>query len=211
MQNSCSENFDELNSQVLNCKKCAELAKLRKTSVHGVGAVNARIIIIGDFPREDGAESTGIPFTNDASGELIRKLINDSNLTLENDIYLTYLVKCNPRKKVSAAEGEKISFIEPTEEHKNNCIAHLSREITISTPHLLITLGLETTRYILKYFFSIEKDIKDMKELHMRLFENPSFKLVPFFTPHDVTVNNKISIEQYTEDFQKLSGFLKIV
>ena len=79
------------------------------------------------------------------------------------------------------------------------------------TPHLLITLGLDTSKYILKYFFSIEKDVKEMEDLHMKLFENPSFKLVPFFTPHDVTVNNKISIEQYTEDFQKLSEFLKIV
>jgi uracil-DNA glycosylase family 4 len=211
MQNSCSKNFDELNSKVLDYKKCAELARLRKTSVHGVGAVNARIIIIGDFPREDGAESTGIPFTGDASGELIRKLINDSDLSLESDIYLTYLVKCNPRKKMSAVDGEKISFIEPAEEHKNNCIAYLSKEITIMTPHLLITLGLDTSKYILKYFFSIEKDVKEMEDLHMKLFENPSFKLVPFFTPHDVTVNNKISIEQYTEDFQKLSEFLKIV
>jgi len=211
MQNSCKENFDELNSEVLNCKKCAELAELRKTSVHGVGAVNARIIIIGDFPREDGAESTGIPFTNDASGQLIRKLIDDSNLTLENDIYLTYLVKCNPRKKVSASNGEKISFIEPAEEHKNNCITYLSKEITIATPHLLITLGLETTKYVLKHFFSIEKEVNDMKDLHMKLFENPSFKLVPFFTPHDVTVNKKISLEQYIYYFQKLSGFLKIV
>ena len=52
MQNSCRENFDELNSEVLSCKKCAEFAELRKTSVHGVGAVNARIIIIGDFPEK---------------------------------------------------------------------------------------------------------------------------------------------------------------
>jgi len=211
MQNSCKENFEELNSQVLSCKKCSELAELRKTPVPGVGSYNARILIIGDYPKEEGAELTGIPFTNDESGFLIRKMIEDSNLSLENDVYLTYLVKCTPRKKVSAHKGEKISLISPSKIHKDNCIAYLIKEITITTPHLLITLGLDTTKYILRHFFSINKKFNDMQDLHMKLFEIPSFKLVPFYAPQDVLVTKKISLDQYLADFQKLSQFLKIV
>jgi len=45
----------------------------------------------------------------------------------------------------------------------------------------------------------------------MRVFENPSFKLVPFFSPHDVVVEKIISEEKYVEDFNSLARVLKIV
>lgn len=211
MQNSCRENFDELNKKVLECRKCGDLVELRKNPVPGVGALNARIIIVSDYPRKDGAESTGIPFTNDESGLLIRKIIEDSSLSLENDIYLTYLVKCTPKKKVPAHTGEKISEFAPTKVHKENCVPYLTKEITISTPHLLISLGLDTTRFILKYFFSINKKFNDMDELHMKVFKNPSFKLASFYQPDYVTVLKKITMEKYISDFEALSKLLKVI
>jgi len=208
---SCKENFEELNKKVLECNKCGELVERWKSPIPGVGALNARIIIVSDYPRKNGAQTTGIPFTNDESGLLIRKIIKDSSLSLENDIYLTYLVKCTPKKKVSAHTGEKISKVAPTKTHKENCVPFLTKEITISTPHLLITLGLDTTRFILKHFFSINKKYTDMDELHMKVFENPSFKLVPFYQPDDVTVYKKITMEKYISDFEALSKLLKVV
>jgi len=211
MQNSCRENFDELNKKVLECKKCGDVIELRKNPVPGVGALNARIIIVSDYPRKDGAEVNGIPFTNDESGLLIRKIIEDSSLSLENDIYLTYLVKCTPKKKVSAHTGEKISDFAPKKVHKENCVPYLTKEITISTPHILISLGLDTTRFILKYFFSVNKKFEDMNELHMKIFKNPSFKLVPFYQPDDVTIHKKITMEKYIGDFEELSKLLKVV
>ncbi len=45
----------------------------------------------------------------------------------------------------------------------------------------------------------------------MRVFENPSFKLVPFFSPHDVVVEKIISEKKYVEDFNSLARVLKIV
>lgn len=211
MQNSCKENFNELNKKVLTCTKCTDIVELRKNPVPGIGALNARIIIVSDYPRKDGAEVTGIPFTNDESGLLIRKIIEDSSLSLENDIYLTYLVKCTPKKKVNARNGEKISDFTPKKAHKENCVPYLTKEITISTPHLLISLGLDTTRFILKYFFSINKKFEDMNELHMKIFKNPSFKLVPFYQPDDVTIHKKITMEKYISDFEALSKLLKVV
>ncbi|MDD5658483.1 MAG: uracil-DNA glycosylase family protein [Actinomycetota bacterium] len=211
MQNSCRKSFDELNKEVLECKKCGDLIELRKNPVPGVGALNARIIIVSDYPRKDGAEITGIPFTNDESGLLIRKIIEDSSLSLENDIYLTYLVKCTPKKKVSTREGEKISNFAPKKIHKENCVPYLIKEITISTPHLLISLGLDTTKFILKYFFSINKKFENMDDLHMKIFKNPSFKLVPFYQPDDVTIHKKITMEKYIGDFETLSKLLKVV
>jgi hypothetical protein len=50
-----------------------------------------------------------------------------------------------------------------------------------------------------------------MDELHMKIFENPSFKLVPFYQPDDVTIHKKITLERYMDDFKALSKLLKIV
>jgi len=208
---SCKENFEELNKTVLACNKCGELVYDDFKPITGVGALNARIIIVSDYPRKNGAQVTGIPFTNDESGLLIRKIIEDSSLSIENDIYLTYLVKCTPKKKVTAHKGEKISKEALTNTHKENCVPFLVKEISISTPHLLISLGLDTTLFILKYFFSINKKYTDMDQLHMKIFENPSFKLVPFYQPDDVTVFKKISMEKYINDFEALSKLLKII
>ena len=211
MQNTCRENFDELNKKVVDCEKCSDLVELRNKPVPGIGALNARIIIVSDYPKKDGAEVTGVPFTNDDSGILIRKIIEDSSLSLENDIYLTYLVKCTPKKKVKAGKTEKISEFAPAKIHKENCVPYLTKEITISTPHLLISLGFDTTKFILKHFFSINKKFESMDDLHMKIFKNPSFKLVPFYQPDDVTVLKRISMDKYISDFEALSKLLKVV
>ena len=49
-----------------------------------------------------------------------------------------------------------------------------------------------------------------MSKLHMRLFENPSFKLVPFYHPKDVT-SGVITEEKYLEDFKTLSRLFTII
>ncbi|MDZ7838697.1 MAG: hypothetical protein U5N58_12505 [Actinomycetota bacterium] len=57
----------------------------------------------------------------------------------------------------------------------------------------------------------MEKEYQDIHDIHMRVFENPSFKLVPFYSPHDVMVKKRVSEEEYTEDFRSLSKVLKMV
>jgi len=64
---------------------------------------------------------------------------------------------------------------------------------------------------LLENFFSINKKFESMEKIHMRVFENPSFKLVPFFSPHDVKAAKIISEEKYIEDFKSLSKLLKMV
>ena len=76
---------------------------------------------------------------------------------------------------------------------------------------MLISLGLDTTKFILKYFFSINKKFNNMDELHMKIFKNPSFKLVPFYQPDDVTVLKRITMEKYISYFEALSKLLKVV
>ncbi len=199
---SSKESLSNLHETVRKCKKCSELAKSRKQPVPGVGAPNAKIIFIGYYPTPSGAEKKGIPYTGDESGKFLRNIIEEVNLNLQKDTYLTYIIKCVPRA------GDKIS---PKDEYINNCINYFIEEISITTPHIIVSLGLKASNIILNRFFSIDKKYETINDIHMRVFENPSFKLVPFYSPHDVMVKNKVSKEKYIEDFRALARLLRIV
>ncbi len=199
---SSKESLKNLHETVIKCKRCVELTSSRKKPVPGEGAPSAKIIIIGYQPTEQGAGSTGKPFTGDESGEFLRKIIDEVGLSLERDTYLTYLIKCSPRNGDTAKDQDK---------YIKNCINYFVEEISITTPHIIISLGLKVSNIILERFFSVEKKFKDINEIHMKVFENPSFKLVPFYSPHDVMVEKKISREKYIEDFSSLAKFLKMV
>ena len=209
---NAKESIEKLKSEILTCQKCRELASLRKTAVPGTGSPKANIIMVSDFPHGDGAEKKGIPFTGDESGQFIRDMIKEVELSLDRDVYLTYLVKCTPRKSKSGENTSKAAGEEkPSAAHIKNCISYLIQEISISTPHIIVSLGLDVSNTLLENFFSIDKKFKNMGKIHMRVFENPSFKLVPFFSPHDVKVAKVISEEKYIEDFKSLSKLLKMV
>ena len=205
---NAKESIEKLNSEILSCHKCRTLAELRKTSVPGAGAPKANIIIVSDYPHKDGAEKRGIPFTGDESGQFIRDILDEVKLSLKKDTYITYLVKCTPRKK---KDGKASELKKPAEANIKNCIPYLIQEISISTPHIIVSLGLDVSNILLENFFSIEKKYKKMEDIHMRVFENPSFKLVPFFSPHDVKSEKVISEKKYIEDFKSLSRLLKMV
>lgn len=211
---SAKESLEKLRKEVTQCRKCQDLVRTRKNPIPGIGAPNARIIILGDYPSES-AETQGIPYTGDETGNLIRKILNKTNLSLEKNTYLTYIVKCTPKKILAEnkAGNKKDKLVATSLEvrHIDNCIPFFSQEISIITPHLVVSLGLDTSNYILRNFFSLEGKYQSMNGLHMRIFGNPSFKLVPFHDPKDVIVTGILSEEKYIKDFQELSKLLKVV
>lgn len=202
MSISARESLNKLREEVIQCKKCQDLVKTRRSPVAGIGAPNARVIILGYYPSE-GAEAGVTPYTGDDTGNLIRKCLDKVDLSLEKDIYLTYMVKCIPR-------NVDLTITIPRAEHINNCLPFLSREISITTPHLIISLGFDTSIYLLDNFFSLQRKYKNMNELHMKIFENPSFKVVSFRDPKEV-IAGAFPEEKYVEDFQSLSKLFEVV
>ena len=95
---SSKKSLKKLNEEVSICKKCLDLASTRVQPVPGFGAPNSRLIIAGFFPDAAGAEANGIPFLGSDEGDILRALIADTGLSLEEDTYLTYIVKCTARK-----------------------------------------------------------------------------------------------------------------
>ncbi len=208
---SARESINKLSNEVSGCKKCLDLVKTRKQPVPGAGSPKANIIVIGDYPCADGAEKKGVPFTGNDLGKFMRKVFKQTGLSLTEDLYITYMVKCTPRKASKKGDTSSAEIIQPLKKHVNNCTGFLTKEISIITPHIIVSLGLNVSNIILQKFFSFGKKYQNMEKIHMRIFENPSFKLVPFFDPRDVVIDGNVTEERYIRDFKSLSEFLKMV
>ena len=208
---SAKDSINKLSKEVSSCKKCLDLVKTRKKPVPGTGAPKANIMVVGNYPQPNGAEETGVPFSSDDQGKFIRKIFDETGLSLSKDTYITYLIKCTPRRPKKRGSNTSVEIIRPLKKHTNNCISFLIKEISIITPHIIISLGLDVSNIILEKFFSIDKKYRNIEKIHMRIFENPSFKLVPFFDPRDVVISGTVTEERYRKDFESLSKFLKII
>ena len=106
--------------------------------VDSSGNVESKIALIGLAPGLHGANKTGIPFTSDFSGEVIRKILDKLHL---QDIFITNAVRCYPKNN------------KPTSVMINNCHKHTKREIkSLSNLKVIISLGTTSYYQILKLY-----------------------------------------------------------
>jgi len=207
---SARESLTNLNKEITDCKKCPDMVKIGNIPAVGSGTPRANIIIVRSYPMVNGEAEGGSSRGVQEQDEFLNKILNKTGLSLNKNTYITYLVKCTPEEAIKKSGRPNVKPVKLNKRHVNKCIPFLTSEISIITPHIIVSLGLDVSNVILKKFFSIEKNYKDMKKIHMKIFENPSFKLVPFFDPQDVLLTGNISEEKYIRDFESLAEFLKI-
>ena len=132
-----------------NCTLCPRIhsnlknIKVRYPSYHcgpvsGSGNIKSNICIVGLAPGLHGANKTGIPFTSDFSGNIIREILNDINL---NDVFITNVVRCYPENNI------------PLSSEKNNCQKYNFEELSsLVNLKVIITLGEVAYQQILKLY-----------------------------------------------------------
>jgi DNA polymerase len=99
--------------------------------VPGDGAVPARVCLVGLAPGRLGGDRTGIPFSGDRSGILLRQMIDQAGLT---GVFITNLVRCNPRDGAGRnRDPDRSEIVE--------CRAHLQAELELVRPRLVVCLG----------------------------------------------------------------------
>lgn len=201
---SARESLNKLNKDISNCKKCVDPIKPRKQSMSGNGAPKAKIMVVVDYPDSVETDKKGIVTSDTSRDKFIRKLFDETGLSFNRDIYVTYLIKCSAGRPSKEKGGSRTGNSKSFKKHVDNCISFLSKEISIITPHVIISLGLDVSNVILQKFFSVGKKYRNMEKIHMRIFENPSFKLVPFSDPLDIRKSGTITEEKFRKDFQSL-------
>ena len=137
----------------MKCNTCKEIVAHHKllakkypkyhcNPVDGSGDLDSKIILIGLAPGLHGANKTGVPFTSDYSGEIIRKLLSKFKL---DDIFITNAIKCYPKNN------------KPSVIAINNCKVHTKRELdSLSNLRVIVTLGAIAYYQILK-LYNIER------------------------------------------------------
>lgn len=98
----------------------------------------APLMFVGIAPGRFGGDITGIPFSGDRSGNLLRAMIARAGL---GDVFITNLVRCNPR-------DERGRNRDPFADEIANCRAHLEAEIAMVRPRVIACLGRIAWRHL---------------------------------------------------------------
>ncbi|MGH7934735.1 MAG: uracil-DNA glycosylase [Candidatus Binataceae bacterium] len=99
--------------------------------VPGAGAAHASVAFVGLAPGRLGGDRTGLPFSGDRSGNLLRAMIRAAGL---RGVFITNLVRCNPRD----AHGRNR---DPSAGEIANCREHLAAELNLVRPAFVVCLG----------------------------------------------------------------------
>jgi uracil-DNA glycosylase len=127
-------------SEVKGCAKCG-LSKTRARTVFGEGDPDAQIVFIGEGPGKD-EDASGRPFVGRA-GQKLNDMIGAMGLKREQ-VFICNIVKC---RAYLADIGKDRP---PSEEETAACTPYLLRQMEIIRPKVIVTLGLPSTRYLLK-------------------------------------------------------------
>lgn len=120
-----------LQAAMRGCMRCAALVRCRSQVVPGHGAAPATVAFVGLAPGRLGGDRTGIPFSGDRSGNLLRLMIARADL---ERVFITNVVRCNPRD----LRGRNR---DPTAREIVNCRGHLAAELALVRPRVIVCLG----------------------------------------------------------------------
>lgn len=181
------DNWNELEQECLNCKKC-ELCQTRNNVVFGVGNKNAEVLFIGEGPGEN-EDLQGEPFVG-RGGKLLDKMLYSVDLSREENIYIANIVKCRPPKNR-----------DPKPEEQTACTPWLRNQFKLMKPKIIVCLGRIAAAKIIK------PDIKITKE-HGMFFEKGGVLMMPMLHPAAILRDPRKRPEAF-RDFQILRDKIK--
>ncbi|NHJ12143.1 MAG: uracil-DNA glycosylase [Candidatus Thorarchaeota archaeon] len=120
------EELEKLHAEIARCTNCP-LHATRKNAVPGEGAVDARVMFVGEAPgaKED---ELGRPFVG-RSGELLTELIEGVGFS-RDEVFITSVLKSRPPNNRTPKKSEV-----------DACISYLDRQLEIINPEVVVLLG----------------------------------------------------------------------
>ncbi len=176
--------LDKIAAQIRACKVC-QRGKIGK-AVPGEGNANANIVFIGEAPGKKEAE-TGRPFIGRA-GKLLRGLLADIGIA-DADVYITSPVKYLPK------------YITPTDKDIAHGWTHLSKQLDVIEPKVIVLMGNVATLAVLQEKFFIGQDHGKIIKRDGRTYFLSYHPAAPLYSPKLRDVIKK--------DFLKLKRLIK--
>jgi uracil-DNA glycosylase len=175
---------------IQSCTRCEALARCRSRVVPGDGIVPADVVFVGIAPGRFGGDRTGIPFSGDRSGHLLRLMISRCRL---KRVFITNLVRCNPRD----AEGRNR---DPTADEVARCRDHLRAEFAIARPRVVACLGRMA-------WYELAGRTIPFTPRRGKVRKVDGILLFPMYHPAFVN-RGAYSVHAYARDFARLARFL---
>ena len=119
--------WDQLAATVSACDACG-LCRTRKQTVFGVGARNARWMLVGEAPGAE-EDARGEPFVGQA-GRLLDAMLTANGLKRSADVFIANVLKCRP-------PGNR----DPQPEEVAACEPYLLRQLELVNPDVVVVLG----------------------------------------------------------------------
>ncbi len=182
--------FDRIRESMLGCRRCPALVRCRSRVVPGHGAAPATVAFVGLAPGRFGGDRTGIPFSGDRSGEMLRGMIRTAGI---GRVFITNLVRCNPRD----ARGRNR---DPTAGEIANCGSHLAAELALVRPRIVACLGRVAWR-------ELAGRAAPFDPARAETFAVDGLLLYPMYHP-GYLVRGAYSARQYQRDFARLARLI---
>lgn len=167
----------------------------RKILVHGEGAPEARVMLVGEAPGEQ-ETLQGRPFVGKA-GKNLNEFLELAGLRRE-ELYVTNAVKFRPTKLSAAG---RIVNRPPTREEVQLFLPWLRREIELVRPGVIVTLGNVPLRAL-----TGPKTV--IGDAHGTFWEVEGLRLYPMYHPASLIYNPSLR-EVYAQDVRRLADCLR--
>jgi uracil-DNA glycosylase family 4 len=192
-----AEKLDELARAAAACTKCTDIVACRLRALSGTGHPHAHVMFVSlsPSPEEEAGDLPAGTGMAAALAEFVPALANGGR----EKSYFTTLVKCVPRSQKRLRR--------PRAAEKENCFGFLSREISITTPHYIVPVGDEATRFLLGKLFK-SADTSKHDPLKLRVYESPSFRVVPIAAPRDIRQRDARARDEYVKQLHSLAALM---
>ena len=178
---------------MLGCRDCAALVKSRSRVVPGDGVMLASVMFVGIAPGRFGGDVTGLPFSGDRSGILLRSMIAEAGIA---NVFITNLVRCNPRDAGGRNRDPHASEIA-------NCRKHLQAEMAMVRPRIIACLGAMAWLHLAGSSVTFDP-------VHPKIQKRDTTMLYPMYHPGYV-IRGAYPMRNYRRDFRRLRRYLETV
>ena len=182
--------FIRLVAEASACVRCPAMCERAAVLGDLNGALDARVMFIGEAPGRKGADRTRVPFSGDQSGKNFERFLASINLT-RNEIFITSAALCNPRADSGTNRRPKASEI-------RNCSPFLQQTIQLVEPAVIVTLGtvaLDALKLLRDHEFNLKNDAGKIRRWNGRL-------LVPLYHPSPQVLITSRSERAQLQDYQ---------
>lgn len=188
-----AEQLDRLAQTVGECVRCQEIVAHRLRAVPGGGHPHCAVMVVSLSPNP-ADEAEGRPAGSNQTEHLSEFM--PALASAGDKVYVTTLLKCVARDATGARP--------PEAKELDNCFPYLSSELSITTPHYILTVGEETTRYVLHKLFK-DQPYREGDSLELRVFDNPAFRIVPVADPDELRARDAKARKDYSDRLKALA------